>query len=146
MMTYTAPGANSDLAITTAVDIQVKKSDAETQRTPNAVRHNNSSFTRVDMAGKITLTNHRAESVALEITRHVLGNADKADHDGAVEKINLFENDEYAGSGEHPHWWGWYGWPSWWNYFNGVSRINWKANLEAGQSIELGYAWHYFWN
>ena len=145
-MTYTAPGANSDLAVTTAVDIQVKKTDAETQRTPNAVRHNNSSFTRVDMAGKIILTNHRSDPVTVEVTRHVLGNAGQADHDGVVEKINLFEDGESAGPGEHPSWWSWYGWPSWWNYFNGVSRINWKVSLEPGKSVELGYTWNYFWN
>jgi hypothetical protein len=146
MMTYTAPGANSDLPVTTAVDIQARKTDVETQRTPNAVRHNNSSFTRVDMAGKVTLTNHRTESVTVEITRHVLGNAGQADHDGLVEKINVFENGESVGPGEHPYWWSWYGWPSWWNYFNGMSRVHWKVGLEPGKSIELGYTWHYFWN
>jgi hypothetical protein len=144
MMTYTAPGANSDLVITTAVDLQVKKTDAEVQRVPNAVKHNNSSFTRVEMAGKITLTNHRTEPVTLEITRHVLGNADQADHSGTVEKINVFENGDE--SGDYPYWWNWYGWPAWWSHFNGMSRLNWKVTLEPSKSIELGYNWHYFWN
>ena len=30
--------------------------------------------------------------------------------------------------------------------FNGMPRINWKASLEPGKVIELGYTWHYFWN
>src|SRR6185503_3418375 len=97
MMTYTAAGASSDLAVTTAVDIQVKKSEVETTRTPDAMRHNGNTYSRVDMQGKITLTNHRKQAAQIEVVRHVLGNADKADHDGVVEKINVFENGEYSG-------------------------------------------------
>ena len=164
MMTYTAVGASSDLAITTAVDIQARKSDAETQ--PNFLadgvameipqdhpreaghlpRKRRERLGGTDCTANITLTNHRTEPVTVEIARHVLGNADKADHDGAVEKINVFENGDSGGSGEYPFWWNWYGWPAWWSYFNGVSRINWTVNLDPGKSLELGYAWHYFWN
>jgi len=38
LMTYASTGASVDLPITTAVDFQVRKSDVETKRTPNAVR------------------------------------------------------------------------------------------------------------
>ena len=62
-----------DLAITTAVDFQVKKSDGETKRTPNAVEENGNRYTRVDLAGKISVTSHRAQPAELEITRYVLG-------------------------------------------------------------------------
>lgn len=145
MMTYTAIGASTDLAITTAVDIQVKKSDVETRRTPNAVSENGNSYSRIDLAGKIILTNHRAKPTELEVTRCVLGTADTADHEGVVEKLNSFESGEYVGTGDYPSWWGWYGWPYWWNYFNGVGRLTWKLNLDPGQDAELGYTWHYIW-
>ncbi len=36
LMTYAAPGADTDLSITTAVDIRVKKTDNEAGRKPNA--------------------------------------------------------------------------------------------------------------
>lgn len=72
MMTYTAIGGKTDLEITAAVDIQVKKQDREIQRVPNAEMWKNSHFTRVDLAGSISLTNFRKESVELEIVRHVL--------------------------------------------------------------------------
>ena len=145
MMTYTSTGANVDLPITTAVEFQVKKSDFETKRTPDAVHENGNSYSRIDLAGKITVTSHRPQSAELEITRYVLGAADRADHEGKVEKLNAFEDGEYLGSGDQPSWWNWYGWPSWWTSFNGTGRITWKLALEPKQSVELNYDWHYFW-
>ncbi len=134
MMTYTSTGASVDLPITTAVDFQVKKSDVETKRTPGAVEENGNRYTRVDLAGKITVTSHRAQPTELEITRYVLGAADSADADGKVEKINVFENGEYLTGGDYPYWWNWYGWPHWWNYFNGIGRVTWKLSFEPNQS------------
>jgi hypothetical protein len=145
MMTYTSTGASVDLPITTAVDFQVKKSDLETKRTPNAVEENGNRYTRVDLAGKITVTSHRAQPTELEITRYVLGAADSADANGKVEKINIFENGEYLTAGDYPYWWNWYGWPHWWNYFNGIGRVTWNLAFEPNQTKELGYQWHYFW-
>ena len=145
LMTYTGTGASVELTITTAVDFQVKKSDVETKRTPNAVEENGNRYTRVDLAGKITITSHRAQPAELEVTRYVLGAADSADTGGKVEKINIFENSEYFTAGDYPNWWSWYGWPHWWNYFNGIGRVTWKLSLGPNQSKDLGYEWHYFW-
>ena len=145
MMTYTSTGANVDLAITTAVDFQVRKTDAETKRTPNAMQENGNSYSRIDLAGKINVTSHRAQAAEIEITRHVLGTADSADHDGKIEKMNMFENGEYGATVDYPYWWSWYGWPQWWNYFNGIGRVTWKVTLAPNQDVNLGYEWHYFW-
>jgi hypothetical protein len=57
--------------------------------------------------------------------------------------VDLVETTE---PGFYPHWWGWYGWGAWWQHLNGVGRITWKAKIEPGKSLELGYTWHYFWN
>ena len=147
MMTYAASGSSADLAITAAVDIQVKKSDSETKRTPNAVTMNGTSYMRVDLDGKVRLTNHRKEAIRVEVVRHALGQIDSADHDGAVEMNNVFEGTEYlpAGGEEYPYWWGWYNWPWWWHHLNGVGRVTWKVTLEPGKSVDLGYTWHYYW-
>ena len=61
MMTYTSTGASVDLPITTAVDFQVKKSEVESKRTPNAVEENGNRYSRIDLAGKITVTSHRTK-------------------------------------------------------------------------------------
>jgi len=145
LMTYTSPGTDVDLPITTAVDFQVKRSDLETKRTPNAMQENGNSYSRIDLAGKISIGNHRTEATELEITRNLLGLVDRAEHEGKIEKMNMFENGDTMATSDYPYWWGWYGWPNWWNYFNGISRITWKITLERNQNLELGYDWHYFW-
>jgi hypothetical protein len=144
MMTYTAIGAACDLEITTAVDVKVEKSEKETARIPNAMRWQNTDYARVDLAGILKLFNYRSQPVILEVTRQVMGNVTAADHQGAIEKTNVFESPDLR-DGSYPYWWGWYNWPAWWSHFNGAGRIQWKLTLEAGKSVDLGYAWHYFW-
>jgi hypothetical protein len=142
LMTYAATGSDEDLPVTTAVDIKVKKTETQTQRTPNAATFNGHQYFKMDLAGKIALTNYRTTAVDLEVVRHVLGNVDTADHDGAVEMVNMLED---FGAGEHPTWWNQYQWPYWWNHFNGMGRVTWKFSLDPGKSIDLGYTWDYFW-
>jgi hypothetical protein len=143
MMTYTAIGAVSDLAITTAVDLAAKKSDTETGRARDAIVQNGTHYSRVDLSGVITLTNHRDQPAELEVTRYLLGNPESVGQDGKAEKINAFE-DEDSGSAR-PDWWGWYGWPHWWAQFNGIGRITWKLKLDPGKSVDLDYKWNYYW-
>lgn len=145
MMTYTAVGASTDLEITQAIDVRVSKSEAEVRRTPNAVRWQNYDYARVDLSGTISLTNFRNQPVALEITRHALGNIDTADNNGTISKVNVLEDGEYMPVGGYPSWWRSSSWPEWWNHLNGIGRINWKFSLEPGKKIELKYGWHYFW-
>jgi hypothetical protein len=148
MMTYAAPGASADLNITAALDIGVKKSDHETKRTPNSYAVNGNNYMRVDLEGKVRLTNHRKQPVEVEVVRHALGHIDSADHDGRLEMNNVFEGTDLApavGSEGYPDWWYWYSWPWWWHHVNGVGRVTWKLTLEPGKPVELGYAWHYYW-
>ncbi|RPI63566.1 MAG: hypothetical protein EHM48_02235 [Planctomycetaceae bacterium] len=150
MMTYTSIGGKTDLGITTAVDINVRKIDKETKRTPNAERWDGYEYARIDLAGKITLTNYRKEAVEIEVVRNVLGNIDEADHEGTIDKVNVLEDATFGASGypygySYPSWWRWYGWPYWWSHFNGVGRITWNVKLEAGKTADLGYTWNYYW-
>ena len=145
MMTYTAVGGSTDLEITAAVDIQVTKDDVETERVPNAAKWRGDSYDRIQLSGRIGLTNFRGEPIEVEVVRHVLGNTDIAHHDAKIEKVNVQEESwQIYGSGR-PHWWGWYSWPYWWRHFNGIGRITWKLTLEPNQSVDLNYGWHYYW-
>ncbi len=145
-MTYTAPGATVDLAITTAVDVKVKRSDRETGRTPDAAHWNGNSYFRVDLEGSIVLTNRKERAVEVEVVRWVLGAVDSANAGGTAEAVSLHEDDEWTSA--RPAWWGWYGgwsWPNWWAQMNGVGKVTWKATVEPGKTETLGYKWHYHW-
>jgi hypothetical protein len=146
LMTYASPGADTDLGITTAVDVRVKKTDNETARTPNAAIWQGDQYGRIDLTGKITLTNYRKEPVTVEVVRHVLGNVVSADNNGKVEMVNVFEDASFTrGDGPYPYWWGWFSWPWWWHHFNGVGRITWTVQLEPGKPFDLLYTWNYYW-
>lgn len=145
LMTYAAPGSKVDLPVTTAIDFQVKKSDKEIKRKPNAAEENGNHYTEIDMEGKVTITSHSPKPVELEITRWVLGTVSSAGQDAKVDKLSPFENDDAMPYSDYPQWWGWYGWPSWWNYFNGIGRITWKLQIDPAQTAELDYQWHYYW-
>lgn len=145
MMTYTAVGARTDLDITQAIDVNVSKSETEIRRTPNAVEWQDDEYARVDLSGTISLTNYRNQPVALEITRHALGNIDTADNNGTITRVNILEDGQYIPSGGYPSWWNSSSWPEWWRHLNGIGRIDWKLTLEPGKKIDLKYTWHYFW-
>jgi hypothetical protein len=146
LMTYAAPGAETDVGITAAVDIGVRKIDNEKKRTPNAETWQGDQYGRIDLAGRITLTSHRAAPVEVEVIRNVLGNVDSADQSGKIEMVNIFEDSSFAsGSGPYPYWWGWFSWPWWWHHFNGVGRITWTVKLEPSKPLDLLYTWNYYW-
>ncbi len=140
MMTYTAIGGVVDLPITTAVDVQVAKADQVAKQTPNAAQWDGNSYAKVDVSGKVTITNHLGKAVDMEVTRNVLGNLDAAGQDGRIVQDSVF--DQWY---EQPYWWGWYSWPGWWRRFNGIGRATWKLTLEPGKTADLDCTWHYFW-
>jgi hypothetical protein len=146
MIRYAAPGADTDLDITQAVDIRVRKEDNETGRVPNAVVWQRDEYGRVDLEGTITLTNFRDEPMTVEVVRHVLGNVVSAERGGEVQMVNIFEDPSFAeGRGPFPTWWGWFSWPWWWYHFNAVGRITWTVELQPEVPMELGYTWNYYW-
>jgi hypothetical protein len=144
-MTYASPGAESDLDVTTAVDVRVKKSDNEAKRTPNAATWQGDQYGRIDLAGKITLTNFAKQPLDVEVVRNVLGNVSEADNKGQIEMVNIFEDPTFGSGGPYPYWWGWFNWPWWWNHFNGVGRITWAVKLEPSKPLDLNYTWNYYW-
>ena len=143
LLTYTSQGGTSDLEITKAINIRVGRSDTETGRTPRAERWRGTDFARIDLAGKVSLTSFLGNAAEVEVTRHVLGRADSADHEGTVQAVNAFEDGRIDIDGL-PSWWNWYSWPAGWHQLNGIGRISWNLRLEPGKTVDLGYAWHYF--
>jgi len=144
MMAYTPVGGISDLSLTTATDIQVRKSDREVMREAPQNPYNSGVPRRVSMEGAISLNNLRGPAVDLEVTRLLLGNVDSATEDGKVERLSMFEEEQDVATELRPTWWRYYSWPSWWYNRNGIGRVTWKVRLEPGKPLELGYKWHYY--
>ena len=142
---YTSISGSLDISLTTATDIKVKKTEKETLQTPNAENWNGHNYTKVDLEGILNLTNYSDKDVELEVTRYVLGQAEKADHGGEIVRVNALEDDEYSPVSDNPTWWSWYNWPYWWGHFNGVGRVKWNVKLAPGKNVDLGYKWRYFW-
>lgn len=152
LMTYTAPGSSSDLGIATAVEVEARRTEKEAQRHTNTVQwatpsSNNRAiwYDRVALTGSVCVINFKKEAVDVEITRHVVGNLEKADHDGVTSQANLADEATLLSAGNYPAWWAWYGWQDWWYHFNGMGRVDWKLTLKPGEKVELGYHWNYFW-
>lgn len=143
MMTYTSVGGSTDLTVTAATDIQIKRTDKETQRTPNAVEWHSYHYYRADLQGTLDITNRKDEPVAVEVNRYVVGIVDKVDNNGTMQMLNVQEDPD-TGTAISGDWWRWYSWPDWWLRFNGMGRFTWKMTLAPGKAVALGYAWHYF--
>ena len=123
---------------------EVKKSDEESERIPNAVTWNGTNYFRSNMTGRISLKNNLSDTIELEVKRNVLGTMDSASNDGVIIQKGSYEGD-WMDPDSFPFWWSWYNWPYWWYHFNAVSRVSWECEIEPGKSIELEYQWHYFW-
>ncbi|MHC4842816.1 MAG: hypothetical protein ACYTEE_03355 [Planctomycetota bacterium] len=139
MTTYTSVGTESDLELTTAVDISVDIIDRETERIPNAEQWNGSTYSRNNLAWEISLSNHKKTRVYLEVKRSVLGNIDSVSDDGEIEHLGGLAAEGF------PFWWNWHSWPYWWHHFNPAGQVTWELELEPGAEIDLEYTWHYFW-
>ena len=143
IMRYTSRRGTTDLEVTTAVDIEVERSERETERAPDGLRWNGNDYARVDMAGTLTLTDRKPHQVKIEVRASFLGNITEASHDGRITGTDFFSGINWDDAALQ--WSRWYGWPWWWSRLNGAADITWDVTLEPGDTIELSWARHYFW-
>jgi hypothetical protein len=144
MITYTPAGADCDLEMSSAIDIRAKTQNEQKNFTPNAININGNSYSRADMAGLISITNHKTEKVKIEITRFVIGSIDEATGDADIQQLGHFF-DVWAMDEDLPEWFNWYSWPWWWYHVNTLGQISWSIELEPDEKVQLEYSWHYFW-
>ena len=142
LMTYTSLKNQVDLPVTIATDLNTKKEEVETGREPNALTINKSSFTKVLLHGKVTVTNFKDKAAKLQVRRLALGMVTAASAEGKITQVNAIESDELLGDGVmQPVW---RSWPWWWFRANSVSRVSWEVTVPAGKAITLEYDWYYF--
>lgn len=141
-MRYTPIGAETDLAINTAIDICVTIEEHETGRKPNAENWAGNAYGRIELAGTIALRNDKNKAVEIEVRRRVLGIADSVGQDGKQQQLDLVG---LWGDNARPAWWGWWSWPYWWFHFNGFGEFRWTVQLQPRATTTLQAGWHYFW-
>ena len=139
ILTFTPIAGQSDLVLTESPSIKVSKTDRETKRQPEAAEYQDAKYTRVDLAGKITVTNQQDVEVELEVTRGVPGNIDEAGQEGVVERLDLLEDDYVRGGRSSSR----SSYP-WINGLTGAGTITWKLRLKPGETRVLDYVWHYY--
>ena len=142
MIRYAAPGATVDLEVGSAVDIVVTEDEVESAREPKALRWQSNDYARVDIAFTAALTNRKPHAVKVETEKVGFGQLGDATPDASVDAINVFS---LSGLAEQGAWWRWYGWPYYWHRLNGASRFRWTVEIQAGETVDLNAAWHYFW-
>ena len=144
MMQFTSIGSTGDLEITTALDIKVKTSDAQNLVTPNDVKWNGDSYSKVDMVGAVELTNFGEKSVTVYVKRSVLGNMDEVTQEGTIKQLG-HGYDGFVFESDVPVWWNWCNWPWWWYHFNSIGQAEWQIELNPKEEVKLNYNWHYYW-
>jgi hypothetical protein len=80
----------------------IADSNPQAQDALIASNSSNNAFARIDLDGKIKLTNYRDKTVEVEVTRHVLGNVTGADNGGVITRVNVFEDGSYMAAGDDP--------------------------------------------
>jgi hypothetical protein len=134
MMTYTPAGGKSDISLTNAIDIGIRRSDTESKRSEFVWQ--GTTMIRVDMKGLIDVTNYRNEPVNIEVNRYVNGLFDTANTGGVISALDTLSGDSL------PLWWtmgSFYGF----NQRDGLGKATWTLTIKPSECIKLGYMWHY---
>lgn len=118
VLNYTPKGAKSNVKITVAPDIKVKRVENEKARKTNALTQYGYSYDLVTVEGKLTLKNFKNQSVMMDITKKVSGEIVSAGDGGKTEKLA-----EALKS------------------LNPSSRITWEIPLKAGEEKNIAYSY-----
>lgn len=118
ILNYTPKGAATNVKITVAPDIKVKRVENEKERKTNAITQYGYSYDLVTVEGKLTLKNYKNQSVTMDITKRISGAVASASDGGKTEKLA-----EALKS------------------LNPSSRITWELPLKAGEEKTITYSY-----
>ncbi len=118
VLNYTPKSAKSNVKITVAPDIKVKRVENEKERKNNALNQYGYSYDLVTVEGKLTLKNFKNQSVTMDITKKISGVIVSATDGGKTEKLA-----EALKS------------------LNPSSRITWEIPLKAGEEKNIAYSY-----
>ena len=142
LMTYAAPGGESEIDLGTAVEVSTDLSETVTGRQPQPTPRGTQSTERVNLSGEITVANRRPEATTVTLTRLVPGVVDEVGGDGNSRELGPADLAELPpGASVLSD----YGVPNWWVSLNPLSEIEWEVTVEPGATRTVTYDWHYFW-
>jgi len=141
LLTFTSVKNQVDVAITIATDLNTNKEEAEVERKHNALTVSGTSYSKITMHGKVTLTNFKDRPVRIVVKRQIIGAVAKASDDGKIRRANSTE-DAILDLQGYP--WYWWNWPWWWLGLNPLSQVTWETSLEKGKSVTFDYDYSYY--
>ena len=120
------------------------RDDEEVGRELNDLQWNGAKYMRVDLDGRIAITNRTDATVRIEVRRLFFGKLDEVSGDGTKRQLGLHEDLDVDAS--ERSWWH-YSWLwSWWSVaLNGVGEARWTVTIAPGEEAQLTTRWHYMW-
>ncbi|MFH1377317.1 MAG: hypothetical protein ABIH86_01020 [Planctomycetota bacterium] len=144
MMTYTSPGAASDLELTTAINIIVKIEEEETERIPNSISYEGNQFGRINAQCAISIKNMMKNAVTVDVEKAIFGIIDDANGNGGVKQLS--DIDEWIEPDYRNHYYAYSFWYDyWWRQLNGFGKASWTITIQPGEKVTVGCRWHFFW-
>lgn len=130
LLTYTSVGDAVRVPVTVAVDVSGGLVEKETKRLHSALTWGGHRYTRIDRRSTLSLCNHKAAPITIEVVCDLPGKATAASKDGAIS-LSEFRRGDWAYYRGHPA-------------VNNHSTIRWTLTLKPDEPVELTVDLHYF--
>ena len=130
LLTYTSKGDVVRLPLTIAIDVRGQVATSERGRETSALQFDRNQYARLDRQVDLSICNHKAEAIELEVTMLLGGRIDSVEPEGTVTIDGWRSEDwrNYRGS----------------KAINNSSRASWKLSFEPGEVVETQALYHYF--
>lgn len=120
VLRYTPPKGTTLMKITQAVSINTEQNEVEIERERNAVTFHGSTYDKVTVEGKLSITNFKDKAVTLKINKLVSGEVESAEANPKIVKI-----------------------ASGLNRVNPRSKLTWEAEIEPGKDNAVTITYRY---
>lgn len=114
---YTPAGATGNIRLSKAIDIHMKNTEEEINRTDNAKKIGKITYSKVVLKGSILLDNYQSKDVVVSVKKSLNGTVTEVTNNGKAAKLNAY------------------------NYTNPSSEIKWEVKIPAGQKATLNYSY-----
>lgn len=130
ILTYTSMKDACRVPVTVAVDVRGSNEDQETDRKLNALNWNGYAYAQIFQKSTLSVCNHKAEPIEIEISLKFGGRAETATHEGKIT-LAPFQNDDwerYQGD----------------TAVNNSSTVRWKVPLKPGEVFSPSVNFHFY--